>query len=247
MHRKPRYYICRGILFTGLNVRRKVAVIVDGPAAVPRALADEYDIRILPLHVIADGWDRPETEVDMDWLMERLRQRKDLPTTSTASIGETLACYEWAAERASSAISIHVSSAFSKAYGAAVEARALAGENLPGLQIETVDSLTAVAGELAIAMEAARLAMQGADFSEVVRRTYEFATTLHVLLLRDALLPRQRWKSFQGEAMGRSGEPQRHRIQVARQGGLLDRRHRPAGLPREDQEAVVEGDGEIGF
>ncbi|HHE41234.1 MAG TPA: DegV family protein, partial [Dehalococcoidia bacterium] len=53
-------------------MKRKVAIVVDAPAAVPQELVDEYDIGIVPLHVIVDGQDYPETEVDMEWLLKRL-------------------------------------------------------------------------------------------------------------------------------------------------------------------------------
>ena len=149
-------------------MRRKVAVIVDAPAAVPQELVDSLDIGIVPLHAIVDGRDYLETDVDMDWLLTRLRQKGEVPTTSAPSIGEILQSYEWAAERAESAVSIHLTSIFSKGYEAALEARKLALEKYPGMQIEVIDSRTAEAGEMPIAVEAATLAMEGASFDEVV-------------------------------------------------------------------------------
>lgn len=180
---------------------RKVAVIVDGPAAVPPALIDEYDMRVLPLHVIADGDDYLETEVDMEWLLSRLRQRDRIPSTSAASVGETLRCYEWAAERASAAISIHVSSAFSKSYGAALEARKLALQEFPHMQIEVIDSMTAEAGELPIAVECARLASEGANFSEVVQRAYQIRDSMCLLYCFETLFYRDKGgRIFQAKA-----------------------------------------------
>jgi len=154
-------------------MRRKVAVIVDAPAAVPQNIVDRFDIGIVPLHAVVDGRDYLETEVDMDWLLGRLRQKGEVPTTSAPSIGEILNAYEWAAERAESAISIHMTSVFSKGYGAALEARKLALEKHPGMQIEVIDSQTVEAGEMPIAVESAELAMQGASFDEVVRKAYQ--------------------------------------------------------------------------
>ncbi len=173
-------------------MKRKVALIADGPAAVPQALVDEYDIRVLPLHVIDNGHDYLETEVDMAWLLARLQQKADLPTTSSASVGETLQCYEWAAQRADAAISIHLSSAFSKSYGAALEARALALERYPHMQIEVIDSQTAEAGELLITVEAARLATQGASFNEVVRHAYRVRDSLCLLYCLETLFYRDK-------------------------------------------------------
>ncbi len=173
-------------------MKRKVAVIVDAPAAVPQELVDNYDIGIVPLHAIVDGKDYLETEVDMDWLLNRLRQRGEVPTTSAPSIGEVFRAYEWAAERADSAISIHMTSVFSKGYGAALEARSLAREKFPGMRIEVVDSRTVEAGELPIAVEAARLAMQGADFDEVVRKTYEVRDAMCALFCFETLFYRDK-------------------------------------------------------
>lgn len=149
-------------------MRRKVAVIVDAPAAVPQDLVDKLDIGIVPLHAIVDGRDYLETDIDMDWLLTRLRQKGEVPTTSAPSIGEVLKAYDWAAQRADSAISIHMTSVFSQGYGAALEARKLAMEKYPGMQIEVIDSRTVEAGEMPIALEAAGMAMAGASFEEVV-------------------------------------------------------------------------------
>ncbi len=173
-------------------MKRKVAVIVDAPAAVPQELVDDYDMGIVPLHAIIDGKDYLETDVDMDWLLRRLRQRGEVPTTSAPSIGEVFRAYEWAAERAESAISIHMTSVFSKGYGAALEARLLAREKFPGMRIEVVDSRTVEAGEMPIAVEAARLAMQGADFDEVVRKTYELRDAMCALFCFETLFYRDK-------------------------------------------------------
>ena len=173
-------------------MKRRVAVIVDAPAAVPQELVDVYDIGILPLHAIVDGTDYLETEVDMDWLLDRLRQKGEVPTTSAPSIGETLRCYEWAARRADAAVSIHMTSVFSKGYGAALEARKLAMEKYPHMQIEVVDSRTVEAGELPIAVEAARLAMNGAGFDDVVRRTCEVRDAMCALFCFETLFYRDK-------------------------------------------------------
>jgi len=173
-------------------MRRKVAVIVDAPAAVPQSVVDKLDIGIVPLHAIVDGRDYLETEVDMDWLLARLRQKGEVPTTSAPSIGEILNAYEWAAERAESAISIHMTSVFSKGYGAALEARKLALEKHPGMQIEVIDSRTAEAGELPITVEAATRAMEGASFEEVVTETYRVRDGICALFCFETLFYRDK-------------------------------------------------------
>ncbi len=173
-------------------MRRKVAVIVDAPAAVPQEVVDRLDIGIVPLHAIIDGKDYLETDVDMDWLLSRLREKGEVPTTSAPSIGEILKAYDWAAERADSAISIHMTSRFSKGYEAALEARRLALERHPGMQIEVIDSETVEAGEMPIAIDAADLAMQGAGFDEVVQKAYQVRDALCSLYCFETLFYRDK-------------------------------------------------------
>lgn len=173
-------------------MRRKVAVIVDAPAAVPQELVKSLDIGIVPLHAIVDGRDYLETEVDMDWLLSRLRQKGEVPTTSAPSIGEVFQAYEWAAERAESAISIHMTSVFSKGYEAALEARKLALEKHPGMQIEVIDSRTVEAGEMPIAIEAATLALEGAGFDDVVKKAYEVRDGICALFCFETLFYRDK-------------------------------------------------------
>lgn len=173
-------------------MKRNVAVIADGTAAVPRELVDEYGIGLLPFHVIMDGGDHLESDVDINWLLNRLRRQEELPTTSAPSIGEALQAYEWAAERADSIVSIHLTSVFSKSYESALQARLLALEMFPGMRIEVVDSRTAEAGELAITATAARLAADGADFEEVVKKAYEVRDTLRHFYCFDTLFYRDK-------------------------------------------------------
>jgi DegV family protein with EDD domain len=154
-------------------MRRKVAVIVDAPAAVPQELVDSLDIGIVPLYAIVDGHDYPETEVDMDWLIKRLEQRVNVPTTSASSIADFVKAYEWAAERAESAVSIHMTSKFTKTYENALSARKMILEKYPEMRIEAVDAETVEAGEMPMAIAAARLAADGADFDDVVRKVHE--------------------------------------------------------------------------
>ena len=173
-------------------MKRPVAVIVDAPSAVPAGVIEKYDIGIVPLHAIVDGKDYAENAVDMEWLYDRLRRKGEVPTTSAPSVGEILRAYEWAASRAESAVSIHMTSVFSKGYEAALEARGLALEKHPGMQIEVVDSCTVEAGEMPIAIEAAELAMDGAGFDEVVRKTYQVRDDMCALYCFETLFYRDK-------------------------------------------------------
>ncbi len=173
-------------------MKRKVAVVVDAPAAVPQEMVDEYAIGIAPLHAIVDGVDYPETEVDMEWLLQRLEQKGNVPTTSATSIGEFLRIYEQAAELGESIVSIHMTGKFTKTYEAALEARRMFIEKNPGCRIEAVDSETVEAGEMPIAIEVARMAKEGADFEDVVQRAYEVRDAICSLYCFETLFYRDK-------------------------------------------------------
>ncbi len=173
-------------------MKRKVAIVVDAPAAVPQELVDEYDIGIVPLHVIVDGQDYPETEVDMEWLLKRLEQRRDMPTTSASSVGDYLKGYEWAAERAESCVSIHMTAKFTKTYENALEAASMTMKKHPGMRIEAVDTESVEAGEIPIALAVAKMAWEGADFDDVVNKAYEVRDAICSLYCFETLFYRDK-------------------------------------------------------
>ena len=171
---------------------KKVGVVVDAPAAIPAEIAREYEIAIVPLHAIVDGKDYLETEVDMDWLYRRLRETESVPTTSFPSPGEFLAAYRKVAEGAESIVSIHMTSMFSKGYEAALDARRIIREEMPNVRVEVIDSRTVEAGEMPIAVEAARAAKEGRDFDEVVKLASEIKANMNALYAFETLFYRDK-------------------------------------------------------
>lgn len=171
---------------------KKVGVVVDAPAAIPAAIAREYEIAIVPLHAIVDGEDYLETEVDMQWLYRRLRETESVPTTSFPSPGEFLVAYRRVAERAESIVSIHMTSMFSKGYEAALEARRVLAKELPNVRVEVIDSRTVEAGEMPIAVGAARAAKEGRDFDEVVELARGIQANMNALYAFETLFYRDK-------------------------------------------------------
>jgi DegV family protein with EDD domain len=146
---------------------RKVAVITDGTCCLPPELVKRYDIRLLPLYIVfreksyRDGVDITPAEV-----YKIMRRRKDLPTTSTPSVGDFLDAYREASHEAESILCITLTGLQSKTYEAALVASEKAREVMPKLPIEVIDS-RAVAGALGfVVLEAARAAYRGADLAQ---------------------------------------------------------------------------------
>ncbi len=142
---------------------------------------------MIPCPVIMDGKSYLDTEVDMDKLYARLETKENLPTTSTANMGEFAQFFMDVGREAESILHICMSSVFSGHYNIAVEGRKLAFKDLGEKRIEIIDSRCMGTGVALIAMEAARAAKQGQDISQVKGMVEELAPQVSVLMARDSL------------------------------------------------------------
>lgn len=165
----------------------KVAVITDSIAAISPEMAQEYGIGIVPAHVIMDGKSYPDTEIDMGMLYALLTQKENLPTTSGATTGQFLQAYQEMSQRAEAILVITLTSAYSATYGAAIQAREMAHEQLPKTTIEVVDCRTVAGAQLLIVLQAARAAAQGKNFQEVTEVANDMILRVNDLSTRDTL------------------------------------------------------------
>ena len=147
----------------------KVAIMTDSVAAIPKEMAEKYGITTVPFHVIVDGKDYLDTEIDVKWLYNRLKEKDNLPTTSFPSAGEFFQAYQRLSQNSEAILYISMTSAFTKGYEAAVEAKKMAQEKLPKTKIEVINSYTVEAGELLIVTEAARAAKEDKDLDEIAK------------------------------------------------------------------------------
>jgi len=165
----------------------RVAIMTDSIASIPGEIAKEYNIRIVPFHIIMNGKDYVETEIDKDQLYTRLKQKENLPTTSAPSPGDFLLSYQNLSEKAESILHISMTAAFTMAYGAAIEAKGLAREKLPKTTIEVIDSKTVEASELLIVLQAAKAAAQGKKLNEIIQIVNNMIPQMTQLSTRDTL------------------------------------------------------------
>lgn len=167
---------------------KKVAVITDSVCCLPVELVKKYDIGVVPIYVVykgkslRDGIDISPTEV-----YKIMRKRKDLPTTSTPPVGDFLDAYREASQKADSILCITLTSLQSKVFEAAMVAKEQAKEVMPNTTIEVMDS-RAVGGALGfIALEAARVASQGAELPQVVDAARNMMGKVGFLAMLDTL------------------------------------------------------------
>ncbi|HUV46470.1 MAG TPA: DegV family protein [Dehalococcoidia bacterium] len=166
---------------------KKVAIMTDTIASVPCELAEKYDIQVIPFYVIIDGKSYRDTDIDKDELYTRLKQKENLPTTSAPSPEDFFLAYQKLSQKAESIIHISMTAAFTKEYGAALEAKNMAQEKLPKTPIEVIDSKTVEASELLIVLQAARAAAQGKNLNEVIQLINNMIPQMNQLSTRDTL------------------------------------------------------------
>ena len=145
------------------------AVVADSTTALPSSITDGLPLFIVPFEVhhggrvYHDGMDITPTE------FYRLQAAEDpLPTTSAPQPGAFLDAFRRASGVSSHIVCLTLASRLSAAHAAAELARQEAATALPGIEITLVDTETAGAAEGLIALEAARLAADGATIDQVM-------------------------------------------------------------------------------
>ena len=185
-----------------------IGVVTDSTNCLPAELIKEYDIRVVPYHVIVDGKDYVD-QIDITpaefWSV--FGNLKELPTTSAPSPAAYLEVFTDLAKSTDKIICLIISKALSAAYKAAeIAAETIRAEH-PGINIELIDSKNAAGALGFITLETARAARAGQSFAEVVKVAEDlvpkvrFFTALDTLkyLIKGGRAPK---KAIVGEFLG---------------------------------------------
>ena len=165
-------------------MNQRMAIIVDGTAALPAELARELDIRILPLHVIF-GEESFTAGVDLSpaQFYERLARPDARPTTSQPTLGECADAFE-AARRdgAEQILVITVANELSGTYSAVTTAAQQAG-----VPIEVVDSRSTAGSIALVGTACARARNAGQSFEQVTQLARRLAGNVKLYAIIDTL------------------------------------------------------------
>jgi DegV family protein with EDD domain len=146
----------------------KVAIMTDTISQISQEIADQYDITVVPMGIVIDGKLYRENEVDLAEYYDKLLQIKDtdkLPTSSSISAGEFLEACRELSEKADGIVYISHSIRLGMSSKSALEAKQRLEEEQSNIQIEVIDSNTAVGAQMLIALEAAKAAAAGNGFT----------------------------------------------------------------------------------
>lgn len=167
---------------------RKVAVVADSVCCLSKEVAEEYDICIVPLEIVHEGRSyRDGVDITPNEVYKIMRKKENLPTTSTASVGDFLNAYRQMSRKAESILCITLTSLQSKVFEAASTARQVAKDEIPGTNIEVFDSRAVGSALGFIGREAARVASEGGGMDETIAAARDMMGRVNFLAMLDTL------------------------------------------------------------
>ena len=166
----------------------KVAVVADSTCSLTQEIIEKYDIHVVPMEIIYDSKSyRDGIDITPNEVYKIMRRRENLPTTSTASAGDFLNTFRQLSQKAESILCITLTSLQSKTFEAAVAAKEIAKEELPGTTVEVLDSRSVAAALGFIVREAARVAGEGGGMDEVIETVKKMMGKVNFLAMLDTL------------------------------------------------------------
>ncbi len=162
-----------------------IRVVTDSSSDMPRDIAEQYGISVIPQKVIFGTEElRGGVDITGDEFYQRVSTSPTLPTTSQASPGEFRELYESIAGGTDGIVSVHVSGELSGTVDSARSGGDQADIECP---VEVVDSLQASMGTGLIAIAAARVAQEGGDMQQVVDAAQAAVSRCETYVLLDTL------------------------------------------------------------
>lgn len=161
-----------------------VKVITGSETGITPELAKRFNVELVPYYVSYNHRTYTEgVDFDKDDFYRWLRESNELPTTSHPTLSDIIAAFKAAKRDSDSIIYIAISSKYSKPFELANKAK----EEFHDLRIEVVDSGKATAGHGLVALEAARLAGEGADIAKILGRMEEIKERVDEVLVFNTL------------------------------------------------------------
>ena len=146
-----------------------VRVVTDSTADLPKEVADDLGIVVVPLHIhFGEDTFQDGVSISTEGFYNLLTTGDILPKTSAPSSGMFIETYERLAQETDEIVSIPISTKLSATYASALVARD--GVEAP-CRIEMVDTLSASIGLGLLVVQAAKMARAGASLDDIVRTT----------------------------------------------------------------------------
>jgi DegV family protein with EDD domain len=166
----------------------EIAIVTDSVACLTKDLVEQYAIEIIPITMLVGG------KVYRDWLdispsraYELVLKDPSSFKTAPATPEECLEVFRKASQKAKNVLCITLSAGISALSKMAVAAQEKARTVLPGTRIEILDSETATSAEGFVALAAARAALTGASFENVIKMAQHVKSRVRAIVLLDTV------------------------------------------------------------
>lgn len=168
--------------------KQTVGVLTDSTASIPEHLVASLRIEIVPYY-IHRGLEtlRDMVTIRPKELAEWLVNTSTLPTTSNPGPGDYLTGFRHLAEHVQQIVALTMTSKGSGAYQACRAAVDILKEQTPEVRVEVIDTLQVAMAQGWAAIEAARAALAGLAFEDVIARGREVAAKGMMVQTADTL------------------------------------------------------------
>ncbi|WP_075982967.1 DegV family protein [Bacillus massilinigeriensis] len=166
----------------------KTAVVTDSTAYIPKEIRDQYNIHMIPLSVVF-GNETYQEEIDISAaeFFEEVKH-KELPTTTQPPIGKFVELFDQLSKEYDAVISVHLSSGISGTFQGAVTA----GQMVEKIAVYPFDSEISCMVQGFYVIEAAKMALDGAEPSKIIERLNEMKKSIRAYFMVDDLAHLQR-------------------------------------------------------
>jgi DegV family protein with EDD domain len=162
----------------------RIAVVTDSVACVPPKLVEEYNIHVVPFHVIWDGRAYKDgVDLTPAEFYRLFAQDKAYPTTSQPSLADFVRIYAQLSETAEGIVSIHIPSELTGTVGVAQTA----AREAASVPVVVLDSGLATIAQGFVVLAAARAAAEGQSLDEVVAVARYMMKAVHFYATLDDL------------------------------------------------------------
>ena len=160
-----------------------VTIVTDSSCDLPQDLLQQTDIRIVPCSVsFGDRTYRDGIDIDREQFYEMLTGETFFPTTSQPSVSEFQELFSSLRDGGQEVVAVLLSGKLSATVNSATQAKNALDENGP---IDIIDSEQTSMGLGFMALEAAKLASEGASREDIVAKVLDVRSRTHTFAMLD--------------------------------------------------------------
>ena len=166
---------------------RKVKVVVDSTAYIPKEMLNENNISVISLNVLLDGESYREVDLENEFFYKKMDESNEIPKSSQPSIEEMKNVFLSIAKDGYDIVGIFISSKMSGTYSTAHLVRDMVLEEYPNTNIELIDSRSNCMEMGFSAIQAGRAAKKGESIEKVVEEAKKVINSSRFLFVPETL------------------------------------------------------------